>query len=92
MKLMVPSVSLRLRVYIPPCYQQDPVISRLISEFDLVVNITGAMLGKNTGGEGCFDLELRGKQPQICRCLTYLQSKDIKIIGKANVDGDGWYC
>jgi L-aspartate semialdehyde sulfurtransferase ferredoxin len=38
---------IRLPVHIPLSYQQEPVISRLISNYGLVVNITGAMLGEN---------------------------------------------
>ncbi len=83
---------IRVRVEIPPYYQQEPVISRLIREHRLIVNITGAKLGKNTGLQGCFDLELRGTPPQICSGLTYLQSLGIKVVGKANPDGDGWHC
>ncbi|MFB2978197.1 NIL domain-containing protein [Microseira sp. BLCC-F43] len=83
---------IRLRVEIPPCYQQEPVISRLIRDHGLIVNITGAKLGQNTGLQGYFDLELRGTQPQICSGLTYLQSLNIKVIGKANPDGDSWHC
>lgn len=83
---------IRLRVEIPPCYQQEPVIYRLIREHGLIVNITGAKLGKNMGLQGCFDLELTGTPPQICSGLTYLQSLNLKVVGKANPDGDGWHC
>lgn len=76
---------IRLRIYLPQCYQQEPVISRLISAYRLVVNITGAR-------QGCFDLELKGTPPQISHGLTYLESLNINIFGKANPDGDSWYC
>ncbi|MGH8002941.1 MAG: NIL domain-containing protein [Brasilonema sp.] len=83
---------IRLRLHIPGHYQQEPVISRLIAIHGLVVNITGAMLEKNTNGEGRFDLEIRGTLPQIGRGLAYLESLNLKIIGKPNADGDGWCC
>ena len=42
---------IRLRIYIPKCYLQAPVISQLISSYGLVVNITKAMLQPNTDQE-----------------------------------------
>jgi L-aspartate semialdehyde sulfurtransferase ferredoxin len=82
---------IRLRLYIPPHYHQEPVISRLISEYDLRINITGAMLGENTNWQGCFDLEICGNLPQISRCLAYLESLNMKIKGKPNACGDSWH-
>jgi hypothetical protein len=82
----------RLRLHIPQCYQQEPVISRLISAHGLVVNITKAMLAENTDGHGCFDLELQGTPSQISSGMTYLESLNLTIKGKPNADGDGWYC
>jgi L-aspartate semialdehyde sulfurtransferase ferredoxin len=83
---------IRVRLLIPQYYYQEPVISQLISAHSLVVNITAAMLGENTGKEGCFDLELKGTLPQISSGLTYLESLNLKIVGKANAFGDGWHC
>ncbi|WP_017318652.1 NIL domain-containing protein [Mastigocladopsis repens] len=85
------TTKIRLRLHIPQCYQQEPVISRLIATHGLVVNITGAMLGKHTNGEGRFDIEIGGTVPQISRGLAYLESLNLKIVGKPNSDGDGWY-
>ncbi|MBD0261538.1 MAG: NIL domain-containing protein [Tolypothrix sp. Co-bin9] len=82
----------RLRLHIPQSYQQEPVISRLISAHGLIINITKAIVGENTDGYGCFDLELQGTPPQISSGLTYLESLNLTIKGKPNVDGDGWYC
>ncbi|MBW4607604.1 MAG: NIL domain-containing protein [Hassallia sp. WJT32-NPBG1] len=82
----------RLRLHIPQCYQQEPVISRLISAHGLVVNITKAIVEEHTDGHGSFDLELQGTPPQISSGLTYLESLNLTIKGKPNADGDGWYC
>ncbi|RAM50486.1 MAG: hypothetical protein C6Y22_16405 [Hapalosiphonaceae cyanobacterium JJU2] len=82
----------RLRLYIPQCYQNQPIISQLISKYGLVVNITGASLEKNAGKEGCFDVQLKGDISQISSGLSYLASLNLKIIGKPNADGDSWYC
>ena len=83
---------IRLRLHIPQRYQQEPVIYQLIYTHNLVVNISKAMLGKNTDGHGYFDLELQGTPLQICNGLTYLESLNLTIKGKPNTDGDSWYC
>ena len=83
---------IRLRIYIPKCYQQAPVISQLISAYGLVVNITKAMLQPKTDQEAYFDIELRGTVPQISNGLAYLESLNLRIVGKPNADGDGWFC
>ncbi|MEH1844416.1 MAG: NIL domain-containing protein [Nostoc sp.] len=79
-------------MHVPKCYLQTPVISQLISAYGLVVNITKAMLQPNTDAEGCFDIELRATLPQICSGLAYLESLNLRIVGKSNADGDSWFC
>ena len=81
---------IRIQIHIPPDYQQEPVISRLISNHGLLINITGAKLEPATQ-EGKFDLELRGTPQQIHTVLMYLRSLNIKLIGKPNAEGDSWY-
>ena len=81
----------RVQIRIPSRYRQEPIISRLIVEKGLVVNITGAALGETTGSEGLFDLELRGTPEQIRQGLLYLRSLEIKLIGKPNAEGDSWH-
>lgn len=85
------TTKIRLHLQIPQHYQQEPVISRLIATYGLVVNITGAKL-EHTGGEGRFDLEIDGTVPQIWRGLAYLESLNLKIRGKPNAEGDSWSC
>ncbi|OYD87547.1 hypothetical protein CDG77_28830 [Nostoc sp. 'Peltigera membranacea cyanobiont' 213] len=82
---------IRLRIYIPKCYLQAPVISQLISAYGLVVNITKAMIQPNTDGEGCFDIESRGTVSQISSGLAYLESLNLRIVGKPNADDDSWF-
>ncbi|MBH8551402.1 NIL domain-containing protein [Nostocaceae cyanobacterium CENA357] len=82
---------LRVRLYIPQCYLHEPIISQMISRYKLTVNITGAKQGQNFHEQGYFDLELRGYTSHINHCLNYLESLNLKIIGKPNTDGDSWY-
>lgn len=81
----------RVHIRIPQQYQQEPIISRLISEHGLVVNITGAIVGTNLYEKGLFDLELSGTPEQIHSGFLYLQTLDIKLVGKPNAEGDSWH-
>jgi ABC-type methionine transport system ATPase subunit len=48
----------RVRLRIPKQFHQEPVISQLVSEYQVTVNIVAAVLGANANGDGWFDLEL----------------------------------
>jgi L-aspartate semialdehyde sulfurtransferase ferredoxin len=82
---------IRIHLQIPTCYRHEPLISRLISQLGLAINITGAMAGNNTDERGYFDLELQGTPQQISAGLAYLKSLNFRVIGKPNSDGDGWH-
>ncbi len=69
----------RIRVRISKDYHQEPVISRLISEYDLTVNIKAAILGRDAVGDGWFDLDLQGTPTQIENGLTYLQTLGLEV-------------
>ncbi|MGL4621012.1 MAG: NIL domain-containing protein [Chroococcidiopsis sp.] len=81
----------RLQILFPDRYQQEPILSRLATHCVLAFNITGAKLGKNCELGGQLDLELQGTIPQILFGLAYLESLDIKIIGKPNLPRDSRY-
>ncbi len=69
----------RIRVKIPKQYHREPVISRLVSDYGLTVNIKAAILGANTPGDGWFDLELHGSSEQIHSGLAYVQELGLEI-------------
>lgn len=69
----------RIRLRIPKDYHQEPVISRLVSNYSLTVNITAAILGANGIGDGWFDLDLQGSSAQIESALTYINDLDLEI-------------
>ncbi|MGJ5674696.1 MAG: NIL domain-containing protein [Nostochopsis sp.] len=75
----------RIRVRIPRNYRQEPVISRLVSDCGLTVNISAAILGANAIGDGWFDLELQGKPEQIDSGLNYLQELELEIWEDKNI-------
>lgn len=80
----------RIRIRIPKTYHQEPVISRLVSDYGLTVNITAALLGANARDDGWFDLELNGPVRQIDSALTYLTELDLEVWHGADNQHDGW--
>lgn len=59
--------SLKISLHIPPEYHQQPVIFRLASDYNLEVNITSALLGESAGGDGWFNLLLKGTKERQSR-------------------------
>ncbi len=80
----------RIRIRIPKAYQQEPVISRLVSQHGLTVNIAAALLGANAREDGWFDLELNGSSEQIRSALIYLEELDLEIWQDDHTQTDGW--
>jgi ABC-type methionine transport system ATPase subunit len=78
----------RIRLRIPKDYHQEPVISRLVSNYGLTVNITAAILGSNGIGDGWFDLDLQGTSAQIESALTYINDLNLEIWH--DVDTGSW--
>lgn len=78
----------RIRIRIPKNYHREPVISHLISDYHLTVNITAAILGANANGDGWFDLELHGANSHIEDALTYLNELDLEVWH--DTENDGW--
>ncbi|MDZ8050752.1 MAG: NIL domain-containing protein [Aulosira sp. ZfuVER01] len=66
-------------IRIPLQYHAQPVISQLISRYGLTVNITAALLEKDTQDDGWFNLEIYGNSQQLEAGLGYLQSLNIDI-------------
>ena len=72
-------INKRIRVRITQDHHQEPVISRLVSEYGLTVNIKAAILGQNAVGDGWFDLDIQGTETQIENGLTYLRELKLQI-------------
>jgi ABC-type methionine transport system ATPase subunit len=69
----------QIRVRIPKNYHQEPVISQLVSDYGLVINIRAAILGANAVGDGWFDLDLEGTNEQIENALSHLRDLELEI-------------
>ncbi len=72
-------INKRIRMRITQNHHQEPVISRLVSEYGLTVNIKAAILGQNAVGDGWFELDLQGRETQIQNGLNYLQELKLQI-------------
>lgn len=68
-----------IRIQIPKEYQHEPIICHLISQFNLTVNITSAVLGNNAVGDGWFALQIKGEQTQIHQAIDYLKGLNVEI-------------
>lgn len=71
--------SQRIRVRITKAYHQEPVISRLVSDYGLTINIKAAFLGQDAISDGWFDLDLQGTESQISNGLSYLQELKLEV-------------
>lgn len=69
----------QIRLRIPRNFHQEPVISRLVSDYGLTINITAAILGANAVGDGWFDLDLQGTTAQINLAINHLQEIELEI-------------
>lgn len=69
----------RLHIRIPKTLHQEPIISRLISDYNLTVNIKAAILGANANGDGWFDLSLQGSVEHLVSAMTYLNRMEVEI-------------
>lgn len=76
-----------LYLTIPEDYRQEPIVTQLVSRYQLQVNILAATLGTN-GGQGQFKLTLIGYARAICDALAYLEELQIVII--LDQESDGW--
>ncbi|MCP6762397.1 MAG: NIL domain-containing protein [Fischerella sp. CENA71] len=74
----IPPVHIRIRV--PQHYHRQPVISRLISRYNLTINIKAASLTVDIDSCGWFDLELQGNPEQVINSLSYLQRIGVDLM------------
>lgn len=80
----------RIKIRIPKNLSQEPVISRLISQHGVTVNILAALLSANARDDGWFELELRATDQNIQSALTYLNELDLEIWDQSASEEDGW--
>jgi ABC-type methionine transport system ATPase subunit len=75
---------------VPHSYHQEPIVSNLVSDHGLTVNITAALMGENAKQDGWFNLELVGADKQIQSALVYLEELDLEFWEKQNQTDASW--
>ncbi|MDZ8023300.1 MAG: NIL domain-containing protein [Nostoc sp. DedQUE01] len=76
----VKPASVHSRILVPGRYHRQPVISRLVSRYDLTVNIKAASLTLDSDSDGWFDLELSGNPQKLTNSLSYLQGLGVNLV------------
>ncbi|WP_100897801.1 NIL domain-containing protein [Nostoc flagelliforme] len=76
----VEPASVHSRILVPQRYHRQPVISRLVSRYDLTVNIKAASLTSDNDSDGWFDLELSGNPQKLTNSLSYLQGLGVNLL------------
>jgi ABC-type methionine transport system ATPase subunit len=72
------TINRTIHLCIPKKYQQEPIISKLTSEYHLNVNISAALLGTDSYSSGWFEVPLEGEEPSIQAAIAYLT--DLKVV------------
>lgn len=68
-----------IRIQVPQSLHQVPIISTLITEYKLVINIRGAILDQKAIGGGWFDLLLDGEDLNLKQSVLYLKDIGVEI-------------
>jgi ABC-type methionine transport system ATPase subunit len=68
-----------IRIQIPQKLHQVPIISQLITDYQLGVNIRAAVLDHKATGGGWFDLSLTGDADQLQTAIDNLKQIGVQI-------------
>ena len=67
---------MRLRLTFPPHLIQEPIVYRLLKDFDIVINIRRADVKADYGW---MALELDGEEAQLERGVKWLKEKGVQV-------------
>jgi hypothetical protein len=73
------TIGYRLNIQIPSDEQLAKVISHLVSDFGVTVNIHTAFLGANGVGGGWFALKIEGERNRLERAIDHLTDRHLLI-------------
>jgi ABC-type methionine transport system ATPase subunit len=68
-----------VRIKVPKTLHEIPIISNLVREYDLTINIRGAILDQKATDGGWFDLNLKGGVIQVEDAVNYLKTIGVEI-------------
>jgi hypothetical protein len=75
-------------INIPQQLHQEPVLSKLIGNYHLIVNFQAAILDRKATGGGWFNLNLEGHPQNIEKALKDLQDLGVEIFARGLVPID----
>lgn len=78
------TIRLKLKLGIFKRYQHKPIISELVSNFGLTVNIVSALLADDIYDDGLFELEIWGELEQVYLSLRYLEQLGLSLLVDAS--------
>ena len=67
---------MRVRLTFPPSLIQEPIVYRLVKDFDIVINIRRADVKADYGWVA---LELDGEEAQLERGVKWLKEKGVQV-------------
>ena len=67
---------MRVRLTFPPALIQEPIVYRLVKDFDIVINIRRADVKADYGW---VVLELEADEPTLERGVTWLKAKGVQV-------------
>ena len=73
---MMAEARMRLRLTFPPSLIQEPLLYRLVKDFDIVINIRRADVKADYGW---VVLELEAEEPTLERGVAWLKAKGVQV-------------
>ncbi len=73
---MMAATRMRLRLTFPPTLIQEPLLYRLVKDFDIVINIRRADVKADYGW---VVLELEAEEPTLERGVAWLKAKGVQV-------------
>jgi len=67
---------MRVRLTFPPALIQEPIVYRLVKDYDIVINIRRADVKAD---HGWMALELEGDEPALERGVKWLKDKGVQV-------------
>ena len=71
-----PEVTRTLRLLYPAALVREPILTRLIRQFDLTVSILGAQIGVD---EGWVELTASGPASELDRAVAWLTAEGLRV-------------
>jgi|YNPBryBLVA2012_1023415.scaffolds.fasta_scaffold07476_2 hypothetical protein len=72
-----------VRVRVPAGGQEEPVLSQLITQYGVTVNIQAALFDPQNQAEAWLDLELYGTPTALTACLAVMQSRQWELVSQS---------